>query len=508
MIPASASRNNFALAAVCLSALMLGLEITSVPSILPTLESVLPADFRQLQWIMNAYTMAMCAVLMAMGTLGDRFGRKRIFMSGIVIFAIASLICGLANNAPLLIAARFLQGLSAAAMLACQVAVLSHQFRNGPERGKAFGWWGIIFGMGLGFGPIVGGGIVTFSSWEWVFLIHVLIAAVTLFCAQKGVEESSDPGANRIDLAGMITLSVAVFGIVYLITQGQTLGLASPLALAILVGSAVSFILFVYVENRIIRPMFDFGTFRVRTFSGALLGSSGMNFSFWPFVIYLPIYLQAALGYDAIEAGLTVLAYTLPMIVLPPFAERLLLRRGPGFVIPFGLLTIGAGFAVLNIVIASGNASWQTLLPGCILAGTGLGLTNTPVTNTATAAVPPERAGMASGMDMSARMISLAINIALMGLILLTGVSAYLGQALPEISSEDTLRALAETVSAGNFTAAAVYGAPIATARDALAYGITWVTLYGAICAFGLSALSFLVFRGKKATRAKVPSHG
>ena len=503
MNPASSSKNSFALAAVCLSALMLGLEITSIPSILPTLERVLPADFRQLQWIMNAYTIAMCAVLMAMGALGDRFGRKRIFMSGVVVFGIASLICGLATSAPLLIAARFLQGLSAAAMLACQVAVLSHQFRDGAERGKAFGWWGIIFGIGLGFGPIVGGGIITLASWQWVFLIHVAIAAVTILFAQKGVEESSDPQATRIDLAGMVTLSIAVFGIVYLLTQGQELGLTSPVALAILAVSIASFALFVLVENRIARPMFDFSALRIRRLSGALLGSSGMNFSFWPFVIYLPIYLQAVLGYDAIAAGLTVLAYTVPTIVVPPLAERLLLRRGPGVVIPFGLFTIGAGFVLLHFVTTSDHANWMTLLPGCIIAGIGLGFTNTPVTNTATAAVPAERAGMASGMDMSARFISLSVNIAIMGLILLSGVYAHLAQALPQLPTETTLRALADAVSAGNLAVAETHGFSITNARDALAHGIGWVTLYGAVSAWCLALMSFLVFGGKKSMQAE-----
>jgi len=504
MNPASPSRNSFALSAVCLSALMMGLEITSIPSILPTLERVLPADFRQLQWIMNAYTIAMCAVLMAVGTLADRFGRKRIFLSGIVVFGGASLICGLANNAPLLIAARFLQGLSAAAMLACQVAVLSHQFRDGAERGRAFGWWGIIFGIGLGFGPVVGGAIVTLASWQWVFLIHVLIAVVTVVCAVKGVEESADPHATRIDVAGMVTLSLGVFGIVYLIIQGQEPGLSNPAPLIVLALSVASLILFVVIERRIARPMFDFSAFRVRTFSGALLGSSGMNFSFWPFVVYLPIYLQAALGYDAVASGLTVLAYTVPTIVVPPLAERLLLRRGPGVVIPLGLFTIGAGFILLHFVITGEHAGWMTLLPGCILAGIGLGLTNTTVSNTSTAALPPERAGMASGMDMSARMISLAVNIALMGFILVTGVSSYLLRALPRDQSAEMLRTLADAVSAGNLAAAESHGVDIAMARDALAHGIGGVTLYGAIAAFCLSLLSLIVFERHKAAQPEM----
>jgi MFS family permease len=145
-------RNRAALAAVCLSALMLGLEISSIPSILPTLQRLLPADFRQLQWIMNAYTIAMTTCLMAMGALADRFGRRRVFLTGIVLFGIASFACGRATQAPALIAARFFQGASGAAMLASQIAVLSHQFRDGAERGRAFGWWGVIFGIGWASG--------------------------------------------------------------------------------------------------------------------------------------------------------------------------------------------------------------------------------------------------------------------------------------------------------------------------------------------------------------------
>lgn len=488
------SRNRFALAAVCLSALMLGLEITSIPSILPTLEHVLSANFQQLQWIMNAYTIAMCSVLMAMGTLGDRFGRKRVFMVGISVFAVASLICGLATSAPLLITARFLQGTSAAAMLACQVAVLSHQFQDGSERGKAFGWWGIIFGIGLGFGPIVGGTLITLTSWNWVFLIHVVIAVATLAFARKGVEESVDPHATRVDVGGIVTLSLGVFGIVYLITQGQQLGLTSPVALTVLAVSVASLLLFAIIETRVARPMFDFRAFRVRRFSGAIIGSSGMNFSFWPFVIYLPIYLQAVLGYDAIAAGMTVLAYTLPTIVVPPLAERLLLNRGPRLVIPLGLLTIGAGFVLLMLAIGSGHASWLTLLPGCALAGIGLGLTNTPVTNTATAALPPERSGMASGMDMSARMISLSINIALMGLILSSSVSGYIFHALPDAPSDAMLQVLSDLISAGNLAASESHGVSVTLAQEALAHGIGRVTLYGAISALILALASFAIF--------------
>ena len=494
MIVTTPSKNKIALAAICMSAVMLGLEITSIPSILPTLEKVLAADFRQLQWIMNAYTIAMCSVLVAMGALADRFGRKRVFMLSIAIFGIASLICGLATSAPLLIAARFLQGLSAAGMLACQVATLSHQFRNGPERGVAFAWWGVVFGLGLGVGPIVGGVIVTLLNWEWVFLIHVVIAAITFGFAKVGVEESADPHAGQIDFGGMVTLSLAVFGLVYLITQGQELGLSSPLAIAIGLVSAICALLFVWIETRVVRPMFDFKAFRIRNFSGALLGASGMNFSFWPFIIYFPIYLQSVLGYSSLTAGLTVLAYTLPTVVMPPIAEKLLAKRGPGFVIPLGLFFIAAGFILMRLVAMTEYASWVTLLPGCVIAGLGLGLTNTPVTNTATGSLAPERAGMASGMEFSARMISLAVNIAVMGFVLVAAVSFKLGGSIAAAISPQAFRQLVDGVAAGNFDVGESLGISPAVAHDALAYGIGWVMTYGAGAALILGVLCVIVF--------------
>jgi EmrB/QacA subfamily drug resistance transporter len=468
---------------------MFGLEISSIPAILPTLEQVLRADFGQLQWIMNAYTIAVTTVLMATGSLADRYGRKRLFMLSVAAFGITSLLCGVTGNVTALIVARFLQGLSGGAMLICQVAVLSHEFQEGRVRALAFGWWGVIFGIGLGFGPLIGGAIVALLSWQWAFLVHGLFAAIALVLALDGIHESRDPAASHLDIAGILSLSLSVFCLVFYITQGAT-------TLAVLGLAIASFIAFVIAEKLSPRPMFDFAVFRIPAFSGAIVGSAAMNISFWPFMIYLPIWFQAGLGYDSVSAGLALLAYTLPALVMPPLAERLSLRYRPGLVIPAGLFTIGAGFILMKIGSSAAHPDWLTMLPGCLIAGIGLGFTNTPVTNTTTASVSSDRAGMASGTDMSARMVSLAVNIAVMGFILSGGVLAHLRSALPSGIDAAQLRLLADGIAAG--TIGSVPGLSSSTVHAALAQGFGRVMLYGGLGVWLLSIVSFLVFRSRR----------
>lgn len=410
--------DSLALASVCLAALMFGLEISSVPVTLPTVRRELGGSLAEVSWVMSAYTLAVASVLMPTGALADRFGRKRLLAGAIAAFGLASLLCGMATSTPALIAARGLQGAAGGAMLSCQIAVLSNQFAAGTRRARAFGAWGVVFGVGLGFGPLAGGLMIDAASWRWVYLVQVAVAPAALAMLLAGAQESRDPRAPRVDVAGMATLALGVVGLVLWITEGPNLGLGSLPALAIIAAAAALLTAFVVVERTRADPMIDFGVFGIRPFSGAILGSAGMNFSFWPLIVYLPIYLEADLGYSAAAASTILLAYTLPTLVLPPLGERLALRYQPRVVIPLGLLTIGLGILALRLGGALAEPNWATLAPGLLLAGVGLGITNTPVTNTTTASVPSARAGMASGIDMSARMTSLAINISIMGLLL------------------------------------------------------------------------------------------
>ena len=504
MTASSSAGNRAALIGVCLASLMFGLEISSVPVILPTLETALPASFKDLQWIMNAYTIACTTVLMATGTFADRYGRKRVFITSTIAFGITSLMCGLAQSASVLIVARFLQGLTGGAMLTCSIAIISHQYQDEKQRGRAFTAWGIISGVGLGFGPIIGSSISAVSSWHWVFLIHVPLTVLALIPALMGIRESRDPHAKRLDGWGILTLTIAVFALTYVITQGADLDMSHAIGLAAI--AVVSFAAFVVVERNTSQPMFDFSVFRIRKFSGAIIGCIGMNFCYWPFMIYLPIYFEGGLGLDSRTASLLLLAYTIPFLVMPPIADHLLRRYGARIVIPLGMAIMGTGFLAMRVGSGLEQASWLTVLPGALLAGIGLGLTNTSVTNTTTGSVPSNRAGMASGIDISARLISLAINIAVMGLVLLEGIRWFLPEAFSSALGEQQLRALASTIATGNL-GSLQQAYPALTTLDpsggavhaALVKGFGWVMLYGGIGAWILAAISFLIFGAEKA---------
>ncbi|MDN8614865.1 MFS transporter [Variovorax ginsengisoli] len=499
----SAFPSFLSLSAVCLAALMFGLEISSVPVILPVLEAQLHADFQSLQWVMNAYTIACTTVLMATGTLADRYGRRRVFALTVLAFGVASLLCGLAPSAPVLIGARFLQGMAGGAMFICSIAILSHQFPEGKARARAFAIWGVVAGVGLGFGPAVGGFIVSLASWHWVFLVQAPLAALGLALIWVGVVESNDPQARqqKLDLAGIVTLTIAVLGLALLITQGDGLGWASGTALGLMAVTAASWVGFVLVERFRPHPMFDFSVFRIREFSGAIVGCIGMNCSYWPFMIYLPLYFSAGLGYDTTLTGLALLVYTVPFLVMPPVAQWLLLRYQARVVIPAGLSLIGLGFALMKLGSGLAHLGHWTVLPGALLAGIGLGLTTTPATNMTTASVPANRAGMASGMDVSARLITLAINIAVMGLVLVAGILSALRAALGTALDDARLRTLAERLAGGDVAGAKSALAPLmapetvdSVLQVAVVHGFGWVMLYGAVAAWITALLSLAVF--------------
>jgi EmrB/QacA subfamily drug resistance transporter len=504
-------RNAWALAVTCVAALMFGLEISSVPVILPTLGKALRADFVDLQWVMNAYTIVCTAVSMAVGTLADRFGRRRIFVVSLSVFGVASLACGMAGSIATLIASRAAQGLGGGAMLICLSAIIAHRFREGAERAKAFSIWGIVFGAGLGLGPVVGGLIAALAGWRWVFLIHVPITAVTLAAVGATIRESRETQPRALDVPGIALLSLAVLGLSSCLMEGPSLGFGSPLILGMAAVTAASAGGFVWFERRSEHPMFDLSIWRERRFSGAILGSAGINFSFWPLMIYLPIYFQNGLGYDHSTTGLVLLGYTLPVLALPPLGEYLALRYQAGRVIPLGLAITAVGCVLIACGSAMHAPSGLSLLPGCLLAGAGVGLANISITNMATGAVPPGRTGMASGIDMTVRLVTLAANIACMGILLLAGVRSVLARAL--VGSPGTVdvsalaqRLVADGVGPGGIAAGATH-LDAAVLHAALQHGFFVVTLYAGTGALLFATLAYSVLRSAS-WRTRAPAEG
>jgi len=272
----------------------------------------------------------------------------------------------------------------------------------------------------------------------------------------------------------------------------------------------MSLVAFFVVERFHPHPMFDFSVFKIRDFSGAILGCVGMNCSYWPFMIYLPLYFSAGLGYDTTTAGLALLVYTVPFLVMPPIAQWLLQRYQARFVIPAGLFLIGLGFVLMKLGSGLSHLGGWTVLPGALVAGVGLGLTTTPATNMTTASVPANRAGMASGMDVSARLITLAINIALMGLVLVAGILAALRATFGPALDAARLRALAEQLAGGNMAGAqqalatlTIPGSAEAVLQAAVIQGFGWVMLYGGLGAWLTAALSLAVFGRQRAAPAQ-----
>jgi len=300
-----------------------------------------------------------------------------------------------------------------------------------------------------------------------------------------------------------------VLGLTALITQGAGLGWLSPAVFGTAALTGLSLAAFVRAERAHPHPMFDFSVFRIRDFSGAILGCIGMNCSYWPFMIYLPLYFSAGLGYDTSAVGLALLVYTVPFLVMPPIAQWLLLRYQARFVIPAGLFLIGLGFLLMKWGAGAAQLGGWTVLPGALLAGIGLGLTTTPATNMTTASVPAHRAGMASGMDASARLVTLALNIAVMGAVLVAGILAALHATLGSAVDAAGLRALAEQLAAGDVAGAqqALAGSTVAGVagtllQTAVTQGFGWVMLYGGLCAWLTALLSFAAFgRGQRAPR-------
>jgi len=374
------------------------LDATVVNVALPTIGEDLGAGIASLQWVVNAYTLTLSGFLLLGGSLGDHYGRRRIFVLGVVWFAAASALCGLAPSDEALIAARALQGVGGALLTPGSLAILEASFRR-EDRGPAIGAWSGLGGVTAAVGPFLGGWLVQAASWRLIFLINLPLAAVVVWVSLRHVPESRDPGAGgRLDWAGAALAAAGLAGIVYALTEGPARGWASPVILATGLGGVAALAGFVAWERRIAAPMLPLDIFASRQFTAANLVTFVVYGALGGSLFLIPIQLQRVLGYSPLASGVALIPITVILLLLSARAGHLAARIGPRLPMTLGPLGVAAGLALFTRV-GPGAGYLVDILPASILYGLGLTLTVAPLTSTVLAAAPAEHAGIASAVN-------------------------------------------------------------------------------------------------------------
>ncbi|HZV75449.1 MAG TPA: MFS transporter [Conexibacter sp.] len=408
-MPAARSRQTLTLVAVSVGLFMLLLDLTIVYAALPSLKTSLGASLTQLQWVVDAYAMALAATLLACGALADIVGRRRIFSCGLGLFALASLGCGLARTAPELIAGRTIQGVGAAMMFSTSFAIISVTF-EGRARAKALGTLGAVAAVAGALGPLAGGVCTQTFGWPSIFFVNVPLGACALVVASRGIAESRRPEPPRVDWAGTLLFSALLGMLGFALLRGNGEGWSSGPILALLGGAMACLLAFVLLEQRRRDPLLELGLFRHRAFLGVSLASFAQAASLFSMLLYITLYLQGVLGYSPLASGLCLLPISLAAMLLGLGAAWLSVRLSVRALLAGGLMSIAAGLALMTL--ATTAATWTRMLPGFLLAGAGLGLINPPLGAAAVDVAPAGRSGLGSGINATFRQVGVAIGIA------------------------------------------------------------------------------------------------
>ena len=400
------------LLAVCFGTFMLLLDITIVNVALPDIQRALHSSFSDLQWVVDAYALTLAAFLLTAGSLADMYGRRLLYMIGLAVFTGASALCGFAVSTLMLQLSRALQGVGGAIMFAVSLALLADAFR-GKDRGTAFGVWGAVTGLAVAIGPLLGGVLTSGLSWRWIFFVNLPIGIVATAIAVTKVAESRAPRASRPDWAGFALFTVALSSLVYGLIESNQRSFTDGLVLGCFAAAAVLLAAFVIVELRSAHPMFDLTLFRLPTFSGGSVAAFGLSASIFAMILYLVLYLQDILGYSALATGVRFMVLSGGILATSTVAGRISSRVPVRLLIGPGLIIIGAGLLLMRGLNA--GSAWTHLIPGLIVGGLGVGMVNPPLASTAVGVVPPQRAGMASGINSTFRQVGIATGIALLG---------------------------------------------------------------------------------------------
>ncbi|MDL4775557.1 MFS transporter [Actinomadura xylanilytica] len=479
------------LIAVVTGVFMLVLDITIVNVALPDIGRDFDSPLSDLQWVIDAYALALAAGLLTGGSLADLWGRRRLYAAGLAIFTAGSLLCGLATGPLFLSLARAGQGVGGAVVWATSLALLGDAFR-GRDRGTAFGIYGGVLGLAAAVGPLLGGLLTSGLNWRWIFLVNVPVGIAVIAVTLTRLRESRNPAAARPDWAGFVTFSAALSLLVYgLISAAE--GWSEPSVRWSLAGAAAFLVAFLVLEIVQEHPMLDLTLFRKPTFTGGLVAAFGLNASIYSLFAYLVLYFQQQLGHSAAETGLRFLSLTAAMFVASTLAGRLTSVIPARLMIGGGFVLIGGGIALMAGVTA--GSGFGHLLPGMIIAGTGAGLVTVPLASTAVGVVPPAQAGAASGINATARQIGIATGIAALGSLF----TAALRDTVAADLRGTPLASRAREIAAGVEASGPAHANALVerAAQHGFVDGLNQILLIGSGVAFSAAVLSLILIRGR-----------
>ncbi|MBL1074813.1 MFS transporter [Nocardia sp. 2] len=403
---------------ICLGTFMLLIDVTIVNVALPDMAADLGASFGSLQWVVNGYAVAMAALLLGAGSTADLAGHRRTYLAGLTVFALSSLVCGIAPDPEVLIAARVVQGIGAAAMAATTFPMLNSAY-DGRDRGTAYGLWGAVAGASSAVGPIIGGVLTEAAGWRWIFFVNLPVSVGVIALGVWVLAGDGEKRRGRVDFAGMAAFSVAAAAATYALIRAGEHGWSNAGTWSMLAVSAVALIGFGVIEKRCPEPMFDLSLLRERSFAGVLIAAAALFFAAFAALMYTSIWLQSTLGMTPIQTGLIGLPLSAMAFVVSGGFGRYLHGANAGRIIGVGLLIIGAG-GVIGAALVHGDAGWAALIPGFLAIGAGVGLSTATLGSATMAAVEPRRGGMATGAVNTAQQLGMAFGVAALGSVYLT----------------------------------------------------------------------------------------
>jgi EmrB/QacA subfamily drug resistance transporter len=423
------NRKWWTLGAMCFALFMIMLDNTVVNVALPSIQKDLGASISGLEWTINGYTLSFAVLLATGGRLGDIFGRRRMFLFGVVIFTLSSATAGFAVSSTDLVASRIVQGVGAALMMPATLSIITDAF-PAAERGKAMGMWAGVSALALAVGPVLGGFLTEHVSWRAIFYLNIPVAIGAVTAALFAVRESRDTSVGReVDYAGVAALTVGLTALILALVEGNSWGWGSPEIVALLVGAVLGLGAFAAIERRVKVPMVDFSLLSDRNFLGAVVVALIVSFSMLGVFFFLALYMQDILRYSPLEAGVRFLPSTLMIVAVAPVAGRLSDRFGPRWLIAGGLTIVAASlYSFSGIAVDSG---YLDLLPGFMLLGIGIAMTMSPMTSAAMNAVPVQKAGIASGVLSMFRMVGGSLGVAVTGAIFQARVGTSFEAASP-----------------------------------------------------------------------------